>query len=83
MLEILFTNQHEVKISYLLNAVSDNAPRTSATLYEVEFKLLMFVNRIGKAILVTLYDIETVLFRKRRNFIKYIRHGYRFSEMQR
>ena len=75
MLQFLSAYQHKLVVTDLLYTVPDYPPDPFSILDEVQFKLLVTVQRIGEFRLVTLHDIETILVRKSCNFCKNLCHA--------
>ena len=75
MLEILAAQKDKFIITYRLDAVSHDSAYSAASFYEVQFELLMLMERICEFSLVTFHDVETVLIGQTRYFSKGLVHG--------
>ena len=63
MLKPLGADKHQVVFANLLYAVANHSPNACAVLYEVEFQLLVLVERVAKFALVPFDNVEAVFFR--------------------
>ena len=75
MLQFLSAHEHKLVVTDLLNAVPDYPPDAFSVLDEIQFKLLVAVQRIGEFGLVTFHDIEAILVRKSCNLCKNLCHA--------
>ena len=60
--QVLRIHQNQIIFADFLDTVANNPPYPLCVLHKVKFKLLVLVERIVKLCLMTLYNMETILF---------------------
>lgn len=76
MLQIFPADQNKLIISNFLNTVTYDSADSGPVLDKIQFEFLVLVQRIGEFRLVTLHDMETILFGQQRYFGKDAAHYY-------
>ena len=72
MFEFKTGDEHEVVLADHLVAVADDTSHSGSVFYEVEFKHLMIVNRIGELLLMAVGYVENIVFTERRDLVKHM-----------
>ena len=75
MLKVGTRDEYKVILAYNLTAVTHYSPHSRRMLYEVEFKHLVIMYRIGEFLLMTVRDIQHVLVHERRNLMEHMVGG--------